>query len=68
MKHLMKYSIHLVGYKKLDPVGNLEDKVVVRLVDTKVSNALARAEVLVKRDNWLVAEVIELEEQDEFNN
>ena len=58
----MRYSIHIVGYKKSDPVGNLEDKVVIRLIDEDVSNALKRAEALVKRDNWLVAEIIEIEE------
>ena len=60
----MKYSIHIVGYKKVDPVGNFEDKVVIRLIDTDVSNALKRAKKLVRRDNWLIAEIIEMEKED----
>lgn len=56
----MKYSIHIVGFKKLDPVGNYEERVVIRLVDTKVENALSRAKKLIKKDNWFVAEVVEI--------
>ena len=60
----MKYSIHLVGYKKTDPVGNFEDKVVIRLVDKDIPNALERAKKLIHKDNWLVAEVIEIIKED----
>jgi len=56
----MKYSIHIVGYTKQDPVGNLEDKVVIRLVDKNPANALLRAKKLIKKDNWLIAEIIEI--------
>ena len=60
----MKYSISLVGYKKMDPVGNLEEKVVIRLIDTDVPNALKRAEELVHKDNWLIAEIVEFVKED----
>ena len=56
----MKYSIHLVGYSKTDPVGNFEDKVVIRLVDKNVLEAQKRAKKLIKRDNWIIAEIIEI--------
>jgi len=59
----MKYSIHLVGYTKMDPVGNFEDKVVIRLIDENVESALRRADKIIKRDNWLVAEIIEIKEE-----
>lgn len=56
----MNYSIHIVGYSKQDPVGNLEDRVVIRLVDKNPENALLRAKKLVKKDNWLIAEIVEM--------
>ena len=56
----MKYSVHIVGYSKSDPVGNLEDKVVIRLVDTSVENALERAKKLINKDNWFIGEIIEI--------
>jgi len=56
----MKYSVHIVGYSKTDPVGNLEDKVVIRLVDTDVNNALERAKKLINKDNWFIGEIIEI--------
>ena len=61
----MRYSLTLVGYAKKDPVGNFEEKVVIRLIDKNVNSALKRAQKLIKRDNWLVAEVVELEESNE---
>ena len=60
----MKYSIHIVGFSKTDPVGNFEDKVVIRLVDKNPANALLRAKKLMKRDNWLIAEIIEILDND----
>jgi len=33
---------HIVGFTKQDPVGNLEDKVVIRLIDTSYESALKR--------------------------
>ena len=36
----MTYLVfHLVGYVKKDQLGNLEDKVVVRLIDDNYDNA-----------------------------
>ena len=56
----MKYSVNIVGYTKQDPVGNLEDRIVIRLVDKNPANALLRAKKLIKKDNWLIAEIIEI--------
>jgi len=47
----------------MDPVGNFEDKVVIRLIDENVESALRRADKIIKRDNWLVAEIIEIKEE-----
>lgn len=50
---------HLVGYSKKDEFGNLEDKVVVRLIDTEYNKALERAKKLIEKPFWLLAEVVE---------
>lgn len=54
---------HVVGYKKYDSLGNLEDKVVLRLIDTSYESALERAKKIIEKDNWLLGEVIEYEEK-----
>ena len=57
---------HLVGYTKWSehPVQGplMDDKVVVRLLDTSYESALKRAKALVKRDFWILAEVVEYRE------
>jgi len=57
---------HIVGYEKYvdHPVqGQIMDKkVVLRLIDTAYEKALTRAKKLIKRDQWLLAEVVEYRE------
>lgn len=63
MKTYLIFSI--VGYKKWEktPMGDqMEDKVVLRLIDTTYESALKRAKKIVKRDQWLLAEVVEYKE------
>lgn len=59
----MTYLIfHIVGYEKIDQLGNLEDKVVIRLIDTTYENALERAKKIIDKPFWLLAEVVEYQE------
>ena len=63
----MTYLIfHLVGYTKwdTDSLGQQEmtDKVVVRLIDKTYESALKRAQKLIKRDQWILAEIVEYKE------
>lgn len=57
---------HIVGYTKWakNSLGQDEmvDKVILRLIDTSPENALNRAQAMIKRDQWLVAEVVEFKE------
>lgn len=57
---------HIVGYTKWakNSLGQDEmvDKVIIRLIDTTYESALARAQMTVKRDQWLLAEVVEFKE------
>lgn len=57
---------HIVGYKKWtqNQLGqsDMEDKVVLRLIDKTYDSALKRAKAIISRDNWLLAEVIEYQE------
>lgn len=53
---------HIVGYTKQDQLGNLEDKVVIRLIDTDYKSALERAKKIVDKPFWLLAEVVEYQE------
>jgi len=53
---------HIVGYEKIDQLGNLEDKVVIRLIDTTYENALERAKKIIDKPFWLLAEVVEYRE------
>lgn len=60
----MNYLVfHLVGYDKADPLGNLEEKVVIRLIDTTYESALERAKKLIEKPFWLLAEVVEYREK-----
>lgn len=54
---------HIVGFRKWveNPIQGqiMEDKVVLRLIDSSYKEALKRAKKLIKRDQWFLAEVIE---------
>jgi|GEM_PF-4143386 hypothetical protein len=50
---------HVVGYEQKDQFGNLEDKVVIRLIDTTYESALNRAKKIVDKPFWLLGEVVE---------
>jgi len=64
----MTYLVfHLVGYEKKDQLGNLEDKVVIRLIDTTYENALERAKQIIEKPFWLLGEVIEYKEKSDGN-
>lgn len=53
---------HIVGYTKQDQLGNLEEKVVIRLIDTSYNSALERAKKIIEKPFWLLAEVVEYQE------
>jgi len=56
----MKYLLfHIVGYNGEDPLHNLEDKVVIRLIDTTYEKALERAKKIIEKKFFLLAEVVE---------
>ena len=60
----MTYLVfHLVGYSRADELGNLQDKVVIRLIDTTYENALERAKKIIDKPFWLLAEVVEYREE-----
>jgi hypothetical protein len=64
----MTYLVfHLVGYDKKDQLGNLEDKVVIRLIDTTYENALNRARQIIEKPFWLLGEVIEYKDKQDGN-
>jgi len=64
----MTYLVfHLVGYEKKDQLGNLEDKVVIRLIDTDYISALERAKQIIEKPFWLLGEVIEYKEKEDGN-
>ena len=54
---------HIVGYNGEDPLHNLEDKVVIRLIDTTYEKALERAEKIIEKKWWLLAEVVEFHKE-----
>jgi len=54
---------HVVGYEQKDQLGNLEDKVVIRLIDKTYEKALDRAKKIIEKPFWLLGEVIEYEEK-----
>jgi hypothetical protein len=53
----------MVGYEGEDPLHNLEDKVVVRLIDTSYEKALERAKKIIEKKFWLLAECVEFKEE-----
>ena len=54
---------HVVGYDKKDQLGNLEDKVVIRLIDTTYESALKRAKKIIDKPFWILGEVVEYKEE-----
>ena len=59
----MNYLVfHVVGYDSKDEFKNLEDKVVIRLIDTTYENALKRAKEIIEKPFWVLGEVIEYKE------
>jgi len=64
----MTYLVfHLVGYEKKDQLGNLEDKVVIRLIDTDYISALERARAIISKPFWTLGEVVEYRESKDGN-
>ena len=60
----MTYLVfHLVGYSRADELGNLQDKVVIRLIDTTYENALERAKKIIDKPFWLLAECVEYQKE-----
>lgn len=60
----MTYLVfHLVGYSRADELGNLQDKVVIRLIDTTYESALERAKKIIDKPFWLLAEVVEYQKE-----
>jgi hypothetical protein len=54
---------HIVGYDGEDPLHNLENKVVIRLIDSSYEKALERAQKIIDRKFWLLAEVVEFHKE-----
>jgi len=54
---------HLVGYSRADELGNLQDKVVIRLIDTTYESALERAKKIIDKPFWLLAECVEYQKE-----
>jgi len=54
---------HIVGFNRQDELGNLHDKVVIRLIDTNYENALQRAMLIIDKPFWILAEVVEFKEE-----
>jgi len=54
---------HMVGYNGEDPLHNLEDKIVVRLIDTNINSALERAKEIIEKKFWMCAEIVEFKEK-----
>lgn len=55
---------HIVGYERKDELGNLFDKVIIRLIDTNYESALERAKKIYVKPFWILGEVIEYKEKD----
>ena len=56
----MKYLVfHIVGYDRKDELGNLLDKVVLRLIDEDYATALERAKTIIDKPFWTLGEVVE---------
>jgi len=54
---------HIVGFNRQDELGNLHDRVVIRLIDTNYENALSRAMLIIDKPFWVLAEVVEFKEE-----
>lgn len=54
---------HIVGFEKQDPLGNLDAKVVLRLIDTTYDSALKRAKKIIEKPFWTLGEVVEYKEE-----
>ena len=60
----MTYLVfHLVGYSRADELGNLQDKVVIRLIDTTYESALERAKKIIDKPFWMLGEVVEYQKE-----
>ncbi len=60
----MTYLVfHIVGYEKKDEFGNLQDKVVLRLIDTTYETALERAKLIIDKPFWTLGEVVEFQRE-----
>lgn len=56
----MTYLVfHIVGYERKDELGNLHDKVILRLIDTTYETALERAKQIIEKPFWILGEVVE---------
>jgi hypothetical protein len=56
----MTYLVfHIVGYDRKDELGNLIDKVILRLIDTNYETALERAKTIIDKPFWTLGEVVE---------
>ena len=53
---------HIVGYDSKLENGEFTNKVVIRLIDTDYENALKRAQDIVEKQFFFLAEVVEFEE------
>lgn len=62
MKKKTYLIFHIVGYDKSDQLGNLDGKVVIRLIDTSYESSLKRAKKIIEKPFWLLAEVVEYHE------
>jgi len=61
----MTYLVfHIVGYDRKDELGNLIDKVVLRLIDTDYETALERAKLIIDKPFWTLGEVVEYQQKE----
>lgn len=61
----MTYLVfHIVGYDRKDELGNLLDKVVLRLIDEDYISALERAQEIIEKPFWTLGEVVEYHAKD----
>lgn len=61
----MTYLVfHIVGYERKDELGNLLDKVILRLIDTTYESALERAKTIIDKPFWVLGEVVEYHEKE----
>ena len=61
----MTYLVfHIVGYDRKDELGNLHEKVVLRLIDTTYETALERAKQIIDKPFWVLGEVVEFKDKE----